>query len=438
MRARTRLRVLLMVQYTRSMTALTTVGIHTLGCKVNQYESDRLCQQLRALGLDAAPGRRQAPLHVVNTCSVTAVAEAKGRKLIRRLLHDHPGAQVVVTGCYAQLRPQELAAIPGVRLVAGNDAKGRLASLVLALAGSSPTPALPPARSRCRVFLGVQDGCDNFCAYCTVPHARPHLVSRPASEVEGELRELVAQGVQEVVICGIRLGAYRSASAQHLAALLRRLAATGIPRLRLSSLEPWDIGEELIGELAALPALCPHLHLPAQSGDDQVLARMGRRYDRATYLGLLARLQAAWPGLAITTDLLVGFPGETDQAFAHTVSLAREAGFARIHVFAYSPRPGTRAAGLPEQVPAPVKAERSKVLLALGEELSAGFAEIHRGRVVPVLAETRRAGVCRGYAPDYLPVQFPGAASTLGRIVPVRITGAAGRVARGRPAKELT
>ena len=414
------------------MAAPITVGIHTLGCKVNQCDSDRLCRALRALGLEAGDQAR-AQVQVVNTCSVTATADAKSRKLIRRLIQANPGAAVVVTGCYAELRPEQLRAIPGVTAVVGNGGKESLPELILALVAAAPGPPLPPAHRRCRAFVGVQDGCDNCCAYCTVPHARGAMASRPAAQVVAEVAELAAAGVREVVVCGIRLGAYRSPSGEGLPHLLRALRATGIERIRFSSLEPWDVDDGLLAEIAANPTLCPHLHLPAQSGDDQVLAAMGRRNRAADFLALAGRLRQARPGLALSTDLLVGFPGESDQAFQRTLELARQAEFCRLHVFKYSPRPGTRAVGLPGQVPELEKARRSRLLLALGEELAAQFAQRHLGSRVPVLVERWRAGICQGYAPDYLPVELPGRREWCGQVVETEIMSAAGGRAMGRP-----
>jgi len=415
------------------MTTPVTIGIHTLGCKVNQYESERLCRQLRALGLDAAPGRRQAALHVINTCTVTAVADAKCRKLLSRLHRDNPTAALVVTGCMAELQQARVAALPGVAAVLGNREKEALAETVARLAGRSEPP-LPYLPSRCRAFLKVQDGCDNFCAYCAVPYARPGMRSRPVTEIVRELQTLVGEGIQEVVVCGIRLGAYASDGCD-LGGLLDALAATGVPRLRLSSLEPWDISPGLVTALARNPALCPHLHLPAQSGDDGVLQAMGRRNTARDYRRLVADLRAARPGLALSTDLLVGFPGETDQAFHNTMDLAREVGFCRLHVFRYSPRPGTRAASMPGRVPEPVKAARSAALIALGQSLAADFAARRVGTLAEVLVESCHAGRCVGHAPDYLQVDFPGGPDLVGRIVSVEITAVTGQRARGRRAK---
>lgn len=412
-----------------------TVGIHTLGCKVNQYESAALAADLRARGLDAVEGRRRADLLVVNTCSVTAVADAKGRKLIRRLAADNPGAPLIVTGCYAELQAAELRAVPGVTAVVGNAAKPTLPDLLLELAHDGARAPLPALRRRCRAFLKVQDGCDNYCAYCTVPFARPTMASRPLPEAVAELRGLVAAGVQEVVLCGIRLGAYGH-NGQGLPHLLRALAATGVPRLRLSSLEPWDVGPALVETIGTLDSVCPQLHLPAQSGDDAILACMGRRNTADDYLRLVAGLRRARPGLMVSTDLLVGFPGETEQAFERTIELAWAAAFGRLHVFSYSPRPGTRAAALPDQVPPEVKRHRSRRLRAVGDELARAFAAAHVGVSAPVLVESYRAGSCRGYTPDYLPVTFPGRPADCGRVLPVEITKCTAGQAAGRVVEE--
>jgi threonylcarbamoyladenosine tRNA methylthiotransferase MtaB len=399
------------------------VLVATLGCKANQYDSEVIARALREAGYHLAQEGERIDAAVINTCTVTQVADAKGRKLIRRIIADNPRAKVVVTGCYAQLAGDEIARIPGVAAVVPNEEKPSIPGLIRTLVPPVRLPAPQPAPPKARALLKIQDGCDHYCAYCAVPRARGPMFSRPITDVLDEMHRLAAQDVKEIVLTGIRLGSYgRDLHEVTLAELLRATREVPVPRIRLSSIEPWDVTPDLIAAVAGTPAVCPHLHLPLQSGDDEVLRAMGRPYTAGDFHRLAGDLRAAMPGVALTTDVMVGFPGETGEAFERSCALVREVGFSRLHVFKYSRRPGTPAAGMRAQVPEAIKAARSEQMLAIGDELFRGLAERFVGGEVEVLFETcdAKTGLCDGLTPHYLRVLAPGD-GLAGRILPVRV-----------------
>ncbi|MQL51665.1 tRNA (N(6)-L-threonylcarbamoyladenosine(37)-C(2))-methylthiotransferase MtaB [Desulfofundulus thermobenzoicus] len=431
-----------------------TVALVTLGCKVNQYESDALATLFRRRGYRVVDFSKPADVYVINTCTVTHLGDRKSRQLIRRATRNNPGAMVVVTGCYAQTSPGEVLAIPGVDLVVGTRDKARLVDLVEEQAGRKdgpvaavgdifaveeftelPVPALP---SRVRAFLKIQEGCNNYCAYCIIPFARGPLRSRDPERVLAEARRLVREGFKELVLTGIHTGAYGQdrPGDMDLAGLVGRLAEIpGLLRLRLSSVEPMDITGELVQSMASRPNICRHLHIPLQSGDDQVLARMRRHYTTEDFRRLVRDIRARIPEVAISTDVIVGFPGETDENFASTLAFVREMAFSRLHVFKYSPRRGTAAASFPDQISAQVKGERSHRLIALGEELAVSFARQYIGKEVLVLVEEaspQRKGFYEGLTDNYLRVFFPGGSHLVGQIVPVLVEEAEGPDLKGR------
>jgi threonylcarbamoyladenosine tRNA methylthiotransferase MtaB len=399
------------------------VLIVTLGCKANQYDSEVMARALRQAGYRLAARGERADLALVNTCTVTQVADAKGRKLIRRIAADNPGVQIVVTGCYAHLAGDEITRLPGVAAVVPNDQKPTIPDLVrrlLPLRAAAAHQAAPP---RARALLKIQDGCDHYCTYCAVPFARGPMASRPMADVLDEMRRLAAEGVKEIVLTGIRLGAYgRDLDGDDLASVLRAARDVPVARLRLSSIEPWDVTPDLIAAMAEVPSACPHLHLPLQSGDDGVLSAMGRPHAADDFRRLVGEVRAAIPDVALTTDVMVGFPGEREEAFQRTCALAQEIGLSRLHVFKYSRRPGTRAAGMGAQIAEPVKRARSDHLIAIGERLFRAFAERFRGRDVEVLFEScdKKTGLCDGLTPHYLRVVARGS-GVAGRICRVRV-----------------
>jgi len=406
---------------------IVTVALPTLGCKVNRCDSDALARALISRGYVIVPPSEPADIYIVNTCAVTHEAEVKSRKTLRRALRINREALLIVTGCYATLERDALAAIDGVDAVVPIGEQETIPDLVAALRPPTPTNTPMPVGlsasiERTRATVKVEDGCNLRCAFCVVTLARGPVRSRLPREVVEELRGLVGAGIREIVLTGVRLDAYGKDLGTNLSELLDVTRDLGIARLRLSSLEPIGIDDGLVRGLAAHPALCRHFHICLQSGDDGVLLAMRRGYTTDRYRRIIAKLRGAMPDAAFTTDIIVGFPSETDEAFQHTLDFVREIGFIKLHIFKFSPRPGTAAAGLPNRIPEPVKEERSRALFAAERELFRRYAEGLIGRTVEVLVEgTGPRG--DGLTPQYLRVcaEFPAKAA--GWIVPVRVTG---------------
>ena len=423
---------------------LRTCRLLTLGCKVNQYETQYVKEMLEANGYREAEPGAPADLCVVNTCTVTREADAQGRQLIRRLARTNPGAALVVMGCYAARDPEIVARLPGVtKVLTGKD---RLADDFREFGVLEAPRGISRLDGHQRAFVKVQDGCLLNCTYCIIPTVRPVLRSRPPEDIVSEVAGLVDNGCQEIVLTGIHLGHYgidlsrgrpRSSWCRlwHLVERLCRLP--GDFRLRLSSLEAAEARDDLVRVLAGEPRVCPHLHLCLQSGSDRILAAMKRRYRSAGFLGRCARLRAALDRPAFTTDVILGFPGETEADFEATCRVLREVGFAKVHVFPYSPRPGTPAAGLPGAVPPAVVAERRRRLLALEREMAAEYQRALVGRRLDVLvegADPERPGFVRGTSCRHVPVALAGHAPALtGRRVSVLGAEVEGGVLIGRP-----
>lgn len=427
------------------------VAVHTLGCKVNQYDGEALLALFRQRGYRVVGFDEPADVYIINTCTVTHEGDRKSRQLIRRARRCNPEAVVVVAGCYAQTSPGEVAGLPGVDVVLGNSDRARVVELAEAARGRRGAPLravgdifrvrafeeLPASglTGRTRAVLKVQEGCAEFCAYCIVPYARGRPRSRRPEEARAEAERLAAAGYREVVLAGTHLGAYGRDLAPgpdgrpvRLGDLLRAIhAVEGIARIRLSSLEPMDVDDALLAAMGELPKVCPHLHLPLQSGSDRVLARMRRRYTADGFRRLVARARRLVPDLGLTTDVIAGFPGEGEEDHRATLALLEEVGFHRIHVFPFSPRSGTPAARAPGQVPPEVRERRVRELLALGRRLARACHERLVGRRVEVLAEAgpgREGGPLEGYTPQYIRVRFAGSGELANRLVAVRVTAA--------------
>ena len=387
------------------------VAFRTLGCKVNRVESDSIAAELLGRGARIVD-EDEAEVVVINTCTVTAEADAKARKAIRQALRAERAPVVVVTGCLAALDAPALRAL-GVRVVVESD-KERVAERVADLLGLdalAESRACAAARAgagfRTRAALKVEDGCDNFCTYCIVPHARGVPRGVPLADVLVEAEGLVTAGVREIVLTGINIGRYRdSATGADLAGLIGAVAQTGIERLRLSSIEPPDLTERVISVLAETPAVCEHLHVPLQSGSDAVLSAMGRTYSTGDYRRRITSARDAIPRLAVTTDVIAGFPGETGQAHAETLAFIEGLGFSKLHVFRYSVRPGTPAAGMVQVAPE-VRSERAAEIRALGDEMRGRYAASRTGCDAEVLVERVVGGVVSGTTRDYLKVTGP-------------------------------
>ncbi|MDR3588552.1 MAG: tRNA (N(6)-L-threonylcarbamoyladenosine(37)-C(2))-methylthiotransferase MtaB [Negativicutes bacterium] len=414
------------------------VAFTTLGCKVNQYETEVIEGLFKQRGYEIVDFDKPAEVYVINTCSVTHLGERKSRQLIRRATRTSPDATVVVTGCYAQISPAEVGAIEGVDVVVGTSQRHRLVDLVEEAVSSHEKIAkvgdimvadefedipLFAAPGRTRAFLKIQEGCANYCTYCIIPYARGPLRSRPPASVIRETEKLVAAGFQEIVLTGIHLGAYGRDISGDLTltdAVKAVLAVPGVVRLRLSSLESLEVSAELIAIMSRDKRLCPHLHLPLQAGDDHVLAAMNRHYTAADYSRLVRELQAQVPDLAVSTDIIVGFPGETEAMFANTLALVESIDFARIHVFPYSRRQGTPAAGYPDQVPEAEKKLRVQALTALAGDKAENFQRRFIGREMEVLLEGENKGVVEGLTGNYLRIYAAGDRSLRRQLRPVR------------------
>ncbi|GAB4472760.1 MAG: tRNA (N(6)-L-threonylcarbamoyladenosine(37)-C(2))-methylthiotransferase MtaB [Anaerolineae bacterium] len=410
------------------------VFLDFVGCRLNQAEIERMAREFAARGDVIAASSTDADLIVINTCAVTHEAERKSRQMIRQAGRANPAAAIAATGCYAQLAPDDLARLPGVAHVIGSAEKDRLVPLVSASAPAydlepvQRDPLPPGTLGRTRAFVKVQDGCDNRCTFCVTTLARGAGRSRPPEEILTEIDLLLGMGYQEVVLTGVHLGSYGHDRGDRdgLAGLVRAvLSRTAVPRLRLSSLEPWDLSPAFF-DLWEDPRLCPHLHLPLQSGCDRTLRRMARRTTQASFSALVEAARARIPDLALTTDIIVGFPGETDADFAESLHYVESIGFARLHIFPYSPREGTAAAALPDQVPDIVKDARKAQMHALSARLWEAFQRAQVGRTVNVLWESARGagpGGFRwvGHTPNYLRVTTIAPQMLANTITPARL-----------------
>lgn len=424
------------------------VAIYTLGCKVNQYETQAMEQELRARGHETVPFGREADVYVVNTCSVTAASDQKSRQMIHRIRREHPEALVAVCGCWSQTHPEDARTLGADVLSGSGDRMGFLHLLERAAAEKRPLESMDCAlvrrgfewlpagglEGRTRALLKVEDGCANFCSYCIIPYARGPVRSLHMGEAAVQAAELRAAGYREIVLTGIEISSWGQDLHQGLTLidLLEAVsaAAPGV-RLRLGSLEPRTITEEFCRRAALLPDLCPQFHLSLQSGCDATLKRMRRKYDTARYLQSVELLNRHFRRPAVTTDLIAGFPEETDGEFEATLAFIRRCGFARMHIFPYSVRPGTPAAEM-RQVPKAVKAERARWAAEAAKEMCRTYLEGCVGQRYEVLFEQPAGdGLFLGHAPNYAEVQVEGEALH-NAVRPVRITGTDGEILFGR------
>ena len=410
----------------------------TLGCKVNQYETETMEGLFRQAGYRVVPFTESADVYIVNTCSVTMLGEKKSRQLVRRAQRQNEAALIAVTGCYAQLAPDVVGTLPGVRLIVGTQDRGRIVELVeeaavrpdvlrdvgdIMAADTFEDIPLFAAPERTRAFLKIQEGCQNFCTFCIIPYTRGPLRSRALFSVRREAEKLVAAGFREIVLTGIHLGAYgRDLTGTVTLADAARtvLEIDGLQRLRLGSLESVELTPALFTLLRDDRRFARHLHLPLQAGSDAVLQEMHRFYDTAGYERLLARIREEVPGIAISTDIIVGFPGETEAMFQESLAFVRRQEFARVHVFPYSRRPATPAAARSDQVPHPVRRERVKMMQALADEMATDYHGKFIGTIVPVLFETQHEGVADGLTDTYIRVYTKGPVK-VGEITAMRL-----------------
>jgi len=427
------------------------IAITTLGCKVNQYDTATITDRLKAEGHKIVPFNSLADVYIVNSCSVTNQADAESRQLARRAKRANPSARVIMTGCYAQVNPQSVAKVQEVDHIVGLN---RLDDLLQAVnAQLTHRTAVSNLRKtghvgvdtlgavsfngQTRAFLKIQEGCDLFCTFCIVPMSRGKSRSVPPRVVLEQLDRLAQQGFQEVVLTGVHLGGYGE-DLEPTVNLTWLLAAIEerkpVPRVRISSIDPHEISEELIHLLTNSEILCPHLHIPMQSGDDAVLARMRRRYDTSLARDVLAHLRQALPQAALGTDFIVGFPGEGEKEFVQSLSFLEDSPFTYFHVFPYSVRNGTTAAKFADKVSQPVIEERARQVRKLGARKKAAFSRNFLGESLPVLFEQTRdkkTGQLKGYSRNYLRVLAPGEDAFMNREVPVSITRASGETLWG-------
>jgi threonylcarbamoyladenosine tRNA methylthiotransferase MtaB len=402
------------------------IAFETLGCKLNQAETEMMARRFASEGHRLVSPDEEADIYILNTCTVTGTADAKSRHLLRLAHRRNPEAVLVAAGCYAERAADELLKIDGVKMAAGNDDKLSILRL-LGEAGylnvALPEKTAAPDREsglRTRASIKIQDGCDNFCSYCIVPFVRGREKSLPADTVMDEIGQRISEGAQEIVITGTEIGSYKHGNMLLKDLLERILHETDIARLRISSLQPQEITPELVG-LWRDERLCPHFHLSLQSGSDSVLRRMNRRYTTAEYANAVKEIRKVAPEAAITTDVIAGFPGETEEEFEESCDFVRETGFARLHVFSYSPRPGTKAADMPGKVQDTVKAQRNRKLRALGRERADSYARRFTGRRMPVLWEQHSGKTWTGYTPNYIKVYADSEENMANKIIPVTL-----------------
>ncbi len=415
---------------------MKTVKFFTLGCKVNQYDTQGIREQLLRCGLKEVTAKAPADIYLINTCTVTHRSDAESLYLARKAKRENPRAKIIIAGCLVKLDADKIKkAIPGCLII--KDKENILKELSsLGLSFTCDLPLVPCAPSiitsfqgRTRAFLKIQDGCDNFCAYCKVPLVRGRSRSRKIGEIFREAEDLAKNGFQEIVLCGICLGSFGKDldPAAHLVDLLKELEKIrGILRIRLSSIEAGDVDNRLIKYIAASKKLCRHLHIPIQSGDDRILKKMNRRYTSREYLKLIAKVKKMIPGIAITTDVLVGFPGEEEENFSNTLSLLKKIQPEKTHIFPYSCRPGTAAAGFSDrQLPVTQLKKRIAILRSLADDCSLVFKKKFLGKTVKVLFEVKaktKKGCWQGFTGNYLKVLLKSEKNLKNQCLAVRLS----------------
>lgn len=423
---------------------MTSFYIETFGCKVNQAETGSIAHELKRGGWAFASDIASADCIIINTCTVTGRANMQARQAIRHALRQNPRAVIAITGCYAQTSAQELLDIQGIDYLAGNNCKQELCARLLMdksakqsapvilltdIAQNQSFAALPfyDLENRTRPFLKIQDGCNAFCTYCAVPYARGRSRSMPQTDVIAHINKLFLGGFKETVLTGIHVGKYGLDLPEEtdLAALLELiLRETDMPRLRISSIESMEITDRLLDIAVNNPRVCPHWHIPLQSGDDSILARMERPYTRCQFRNTVLQVHELFPAAALGSDILVGFPGENEAHFQNTLELIQELPFTYLHVFPYSVRPNTKAAGFADKIPADAAKKRCQILRKTGISKKTAFYESHLDSVVRVLTESKRdphSGLLRGFSDNYLPVAFSGSDDLKNSFVNVRI-----------------
>ncbi|MCT8139672.1 tRNA (N(6)-L-threonylcarbamoyladenosine(37)-C(2))-methylthiotransferase MtaB [Anaerobacillus sp. CMMVII] len=423
---------------------MPSVAFHTLGCKVNHYETEAIWQLFQQNGYEKKDFETIADVYVINTCTVTNTGDKKSRQVIRRAVRRNPDAVICVTGCYAQTSPAEIMNIPGVDIVVGTQDRTRMLEYIeqynlerqpinavgnIMKARVYEELDVPAFTDRTRASLKIQEGCNNFCTFCIIPWARGLMRSRDPKDVIKQATQLVAAGYKEIVLTGIHTGGYGEDMKDYsLAKLLKELESVkGLKRIRISSIEASQISDEVIQVINDSEKIVRHLHIPLQSGSDTVLKRMRRKYTMEFFAERLDRLKEALPGLAVTSDVIVGFPGETAEEYQETFDFIAKHKFSELHVFPYSKRTGTPAARMEDQVDEEVKNERVHKLIELSNQLAKEYASQFEGEVLEVIPEDRddqESGYFIGYTDNYLKVKFAASEDMIGKLVKVKIAKA--------------
>jgi len=423
---------------------MPTVAFHTLGCKVNHYETEAIWQLFKDKGYERIDFESASDVYVINTCTVTNTGDKKSRQVIRRAIRKNPDAVICVTGCYAQTSPAEIMAIPGVDIVVGTQDRVKMLDYIEQYKQErQPINGVgnimknrvyeeldvPAFTDRTRASLKIQEGCNNFCTFCIIPWARGLMRSRDPKEVIRQAQQLVDAGYKEIVLTGIHTGGYgEDMKDYNLAMLLKDLESQvrGLKRIRISSIEASQISDEVIEVIKHSKLVVRHLHIPLQSGSNTVLKRMRRKYTMEFFAERLERLREVLPGLAVTSDVIVGFPGETEEEFMETYNFIKENKFSELHVFPYSKRTGTPAARMEDQIDEEVKNDRVHRLISLSDQLAKEYASQFEGEVLEVIPEEEykeepNSGLYVGYTDNYMKVVFPATEDMIGKIVRVKI-----------------
>ena len=400
------------------------VAFYTLGCKVNQYETEAMIESFETAGYQIVDYEAYANVYIINTCTVTNMGDKKSRQIIRRALDNNPDALIAVVGCYAQVSPDKVIGIEGVKLVIGTNERAKIVELVdYAMEKDEKVNmvsdimdvrefeelSIKNYKNRRRAFLKIQEGCDQYCSYCIIPYARGHIRSRKPESILEEVKQLAASGFKEIVLTGIHVASYGkdlgNTSLIDVIELIHEVE--GIKRIRMSSIEPKTLNDDFIERLTKLPKICRHFHLSLQSGCDETLKRMNRKYTTEEYLKVVNRLRIVYPEVAITTDIIVGFPGETEEEFNYTVDFIKQVEFSAMHVFKFSPREGTPAAKYKNQVAPNIKEQRSKIITAIAEESKLAFERLFLNTKMDVLFEYmihEQGSIYEGHTDNYIRV----------------------------------
>lgn len=438
---------------------MPTVAFHTLGCKVNFYDTEAIWQLFKNEGYEQVDLDQTADVYLINTCTVTNTGDKKSRQMIRRAIRRNPEAIIAVTGCYAQTAPAEILEISGVDLVIGTQDRDQIIPYVKQFQKErQPINAVrnimktrnfeeldvPDFSDRTRAFLKIQEGCNNFCTFCIIPWTRGLSRSRSPESVLKQAKQLVASGYQEIVLTGIHTGGYGDDLEDYgLAQLLWDLdKVEGLKRIRISSIEASQITDEVIDVLQHSDKMCRHLHIPLQAGDDEILKRMRRKYTVQEFAEKISKIHAIMPGVAITTDVIVGFPGETEEMFMNGLHFMQKMKFSEMHVFPYSKRTGTPAAKMEDQIDDEEKNRRVHELIDLSERMQFNYAQEFVGEVVEVIPEravkdANHSGFIMGHSDNYLQVEFEGSEELIGKVCKVKITEPGVNTCRGNLVRVL-